>query len=144
MRQKFTMLLGAVLLMTGLSACSDFRVDTDLLAGGWVQVRAARIDDGAATYWVFRTDGNLSILGIGSCIADGYSYTVKGKILELLPPTFGSSHYEWDKPFTFRILECTEKNLRLKLLSIPENASARISADTDIIELERNTNVCLF
>lgn len=137
--KRISFILGAILLLTGLGACSDLRVDTDLLTGAWVQVRAARIDDGAATYWVFQTDGILSISGIGSCIADGYSYTVKGKILELLPPTFSSAHYNWDKPFTFRILECTEKSLQLKLLSIPENASARISADTDIIELERNS-----
>ena len=54
--KRFSLILGAFLLLTGLGACSDLRVDTDLLTGAWVQVRAARIDDGAATYWVFQTD----------------------------------------------------------------------------------------
>ena len=138
---------GIILLLAGLNACSKMTVDTDLLTGDslmnpWIQVQPAGRYDGVKPCWTFHTDGIVSIVeggyAVGSCIPDYYSYTVEGKTLELLPPIFNSSYYEWDNPFTFRILQCTETRLRLKLLSIPKVIkTAGLSASSGIIELER-------
>ena len=149
MRRLFALFLGASLLLAGLGACSEMRVDTDFLTCDsflhpWVQIQPDGQYQGVVPYWTFLEDGNLYIqeggFAVGSCIPDSYSYRVKGKTLELLPPLYSSADYFWDKPFTFQILQCTETNLRLKLLSIPAGiTTAGLSAATDIIELERSS-----
>ena len=132
------MLLGVGLLLAGLNACSKQTLDyltSDSTMERWVQVQPAGSYEDARPSWIFLEDGTLYIFD-GGCVAHPYSYTVKGKTLEILPHFYSSE--AWEKPFTFRILECTESTLRLKLLSIPEDVTiAGLSASTDIIELER-------
>jgi hypothetical protein len=147
MRRFYKLFGGITLLLAGLNACSKMTVDTEFLTGDslinpWIQVHPAGRYDGGKPCWTFQTDGIVSIFeggyGVGGCIPDYYSFAVKGKTLELLPPIFSSAYYEWDDPFTFRILQCTETKLRLKLLSIPKGVkTAGLSASSGIIELER-------
>ncbi len=144
MRRFLSSFVIASLLLTGLCACSEMRVNTDYLISyyGWSQIQPKGQFQGVIPRWTFMENGTLLIheggFLAGSCIPDCYAYTVRGKMLELLPSDFSSVHYDWDKPFTFKILQCTQTDLSLKLLSIPTGiTTAGLSATTDIIELQQ-------
>ena len=136
------MLPVAVLLLMGLGACSSLNVDTDYLLTTWTQTSPAGRYDDVIPVWTFTSSDYLFIheggFETGSCIPDEYSFKLHGRILEILPPEMSSAHYPWDKPFKFKILECTEENLQLQLLSIPDGiSSAGLGPDVKIVKLKR-------
>ena len=143
MRRLLTVLPVAVILVMGLGACSNLKVNTDCLSNSWIQISPAGSYEDVIPFWNFTKDGYLYIqeggYGKGSCIPAVYFYNVHGRILELLPPEVSSAYYPWDKPFKFKILECTEEILQLQLLSIPDGiSSAGLSPATEIVKLERH------
>ena len=137
MRHLSALILGAALL-AGLNACSSLNIDTDYLKNSWTQTSPAGPYVGISPTWTFTKDC-LYIQDDGTdCVIIIYSYTVKGRTLELVPPTMSSEHYSWDKPFKFKILECNERHLKLQLLSIPSGiTSAGLGPDVETVELER-------
>jgi hypothetical protein len=136
MRQLFALILGTALL-AGLNACSSLRIDTDYLKNSWTQTSPAGTYpyDKISPIWTFTKDClYIQVVGF-DCVTSIYSYTVKGRTLEI-------EHYSYDKPFKYKILECNEQYLKLRLLSIPSRTTPiGLGPDVEIVELERIEDV---
>jgi len=144
MRTALKLFLWAALLMTGLCACTDLnhtRIDHEFLTGTqWVEA-----NEGGALirYWSFQTDHNLFFHYYGSCLGEAYTYSLKGKTLELQPPLLSSVAFE--KPFTIRILEGSDTRLKMEITSIPVYFSRSNGLSPgEIIVLKRQDSGHLF
>ena len=130
--KRFSLMLGALLLLLGLSACTDYKVNTDFLEKNtWRQVEPAGSYE-SGIEWSF-SDNNLFIRYTGTCLGEIYPYSLKGNRLEFAMPEDGS----WLKPFILKIQECTVDHLTVKVLSIPDGFERSwIGPDTSVIQLE--------
>lgn len=131
--KRISLILGALLLLMGLSACTDCKVNTDYLQENWW-----RQVEPAGTYeygidWSF-SENYLSIHYNGSCLGEMYAYSMKGNRLEIAMSDDGS----WPKPFILKIQKCTENHLTVKVLSIPDGFERPwIDPDVSTVELEK-------
>jgi len=130
--KRISFILGAILVLMGLSACTDCKVNTDYLEENqWRQVEPVGTYE-SGIVWSF-SGNNLFIHYMGSCLGEIYPYSMKGNRLEFKQPEDGS----WQKPFILKIQECTEDHLIVKILSIPDGFERPwFVPDTAVIRLE--------